>query len=381
MIHALVVANDGESAELISKLARLSEQVVIERLFCPEPRHPELSHVLNTLPLDVVLLDLSHPGEASLLLDQIREKNPALPVAGFCFSGDEPAPLTPFLLPMPLSPRGFIDTIRGAIHASRKAPYPNVFAILPAKAGAGASTIAVNAAAQVAASCGKKVAVADADLRSGIMAESLGLRAQEPIEETLPLADAAHSLIWPRHVAQKSGVDFLLTSRGKAQIQWHDYHHLIKFLSRRYDSVVIDLPEALDDANLESVRAASCVYIATTPEFLSLTLARQRIVEMETANVDRSRIRILVNRWHARDLKPADVATLLGCPVEAVFPNDYPAVHAAIEARSLVDARTRLGAAYRSFAVQLAGGEPARVDAAKGSLLGALRWSMGSSAA
>jgi len=379
MIHSLVIANDAESADLIGRLARASGQVAVDRVFCPAPRHYELAHVLNTLAPDVVLLDTSRRGEAACLYEQFQEKTPSLPVVGFCVSDSQAQAPTVFSLSMPLSPRALMDTVRAAIRATRKEGHRNVIAILPSKAGSGASTITMNVAAQIAGYHRKSVIALDADSRSGTIADCLGMRPQVSIEETLGLADVAQTLIWPRHVMQNAAIHFLLTNRDAkaARPEWHQYHHLLAFLSRKYDLTLVDLPERIDDANAQILQSAARVYVATTPEFLSLTLARQRIAEIEAAHVDRSRIRILINRWHSKDLKPKDVATLLGCPVEGVFPNDYPAVRAAIEKRAFVASRTRLGAAYRAFAGFLIGGDEWALDLEKfGSFLGSVRFSI-----
>ena len=99
------------------------------------------------------------------------------------------------------------------------------------------------------------------------MAESLGLVPQLSLAETLTLADMAVTLIWPRHVRRKDNVDFLLSSRAitKTAPAWHGYHHLLPFLSARYDHVLIDLPELVDHANEYVLKTASRVFIATTP--------------------------------------------------------------------------------------------------------------------
>jgi len=224
----------------------------------------------------------------------------------------------------------------------------------------------------------KSVAVLECDLRSGTMAESLGLVPQSPVAETLALADMVMTLIWPRHVRRKDDVDFLLSNRdiAKAAPGWHDYHHLLSFLSARYDHVLVDLPELIDDATAYILNAASRVCIATTPEVLSVILAQQRIREIEAARVDSGKIRILVNRWQSGDLKPEAISEALGRPVEGVFPNDYRAVTSAIGNHTFVSSSTRLAQAYRSFAGSLAGSAqaPSR-SSLVGSLLSSVRFS------
>ena len=155
---------------------------------------------------------------------------------------------------------------------------------------------------------------------------------------------------------RKDGVDFLLTNRGgpARPPAWHDYHHLLSFVASRYDHVMLDLPDVINDAASETLHAASSIYIMTTPELLSLSLVPQRLAELKAAGVDRSRVCILLNRWQSGDMSKADVAAMLGCKVTALFPNDYRAVNTAILNQSFVDCETRLGKAYRSFAAILA---------------------------
>src|SRR5579862_1060050 len=124
------------------------------------------------------------------------------------------------------------------------------------------------------------------------------------------LADSAETLIWTRHVCSKDGVDFLLTAREPDgyRPKWHDYHHLLSFVSKKYDFVIFDLPELINSATSEVVRAAKTVYVMTTPEFISLKLARQRLAELRSAGATPQAVRILVNRHHSSDPSPDQIA-------------------------------------------------------------------------
>jgi Flp pilus assembly CpaE family ATPase len=375
MLHSLLISNDSNATSLLSEIIRRSGQIFLDRFFCPSPTHYALSTTLNTLALDVVFLDVSSPDKAFTVYEQIKQNNPALPVIGF--SATMPAYVaaggpTGFSLSLPFSVEDAMSTVREAILANRPSAPENIVAILPAKAGSGASTITMNLAKQLATSFRKSVVVADCDLRSGTMAESLGLIPQASLAETLALADVAATLIWPQHVKRKDEVEFLLPNRAfaKAAPGWHAYHHLLPFLSARYDHVLIDLPELIDDANSYVLQSASRVYLATAPEVLALTLAKQRIREMEAARIDPAKIRILVNRRQSGDLKPREISEALGCPVEAVFPNDSKAVAAALENRTFVSTHSRLAKACRSLADVLPGSaEPTSTLNLVGSLL------------
>lgn len=374
MLHGMLITDNKETAELIGCLSRSSQQLVLDRVFCPSPGPYPLTIALNTLSLDVVFLAVSDPAQGFSLYRQIREKNATAAVVGFSAEPYQAsADPTAFLLKPPYTVPNFLVTVRGAVEASHPLPHTNVVAIMPAKAGGGATTIAVNLASQLVGSFSRRVVVADCDLRSGTIADRLGLHAQQSIWQTLSLADASETLIWPQHICRKDDIDFLVTDRDRrmSRPEWHSYHHLLTFLSRRYDHVILDLPELVNDATAEAVRSASMVYVMTTPEVLSLALAKERLADLEFAQVGRSRIRILVNRRHPDDPSSQHISEFLGCPVGAVFPDDYRAANAATTAQSFVATNTHLGKSYLSFAEMLAGKKPSPEIKRDPSFLGA----------
>ena len=360
MLHGLLITDDREAGELLGSLIRSSGQITLDRVFCPSPTHYQLSVALNSLTSDVAFLDISNPEKARGIYEQISEKASRMAMVGFSTASpasERARSLTPFTLELPLSVAGLLKTVRGAIHTIRPKPQKNVFAVLPAKAGSGATTIVVNTAAYLARLSRRKVLVAECDLRSGTIADRLNLKPQQSIAQTLGCADAASSLIWPRHICRNGDIDFLLTTRDRTESrpEWHSYYHLLAFVAPRYDCVLLDLPELINDATAEVVQSAAKVYIVATQEFLSLRLAVERIEELRAAGIDPSRIRILVNRFQSDEVPPDQIAKILGCEVECVFPDDYRTVNQAIAANSFVHPHTRLGRTYQSFAGLLAG--------------------------
>jgi len=177
-------------------------------------------------------------------------------------------------------------------------------------------------------------------------------------------------------VCHKDGVDFLLTRREQTAYlpRWHDYHHLLSFVSQRYDTVMVDMPDRINDATAEVVQSAKRVYVTTTPEILSLGLAKERIAELHAMGVEASSVRVIVNRQHSTDMQLRQIEEILNCPVELVIPNDYPAVRAATLSRTFVDSGTSLGRSYEKCAGLIASGyRPVPVAANKHSLFGFMR--------
>jgi len=356
MLHALISTENRDSGDLLQRLIRETGQFVLERVFSTRPTHYELGRALNTLRLDVVFLDVTKTERAESVFEQIRRSDASLPIIGF---STETSPKVSFdlggVLEVPFSAGKVTRIVRQAIRDSGLSNYPNVTAIMPAKAGGGATTIAINVAFQLSRSFRKKVLVVECDLQSGTISERVGSRPGRSISETLECADVASTLIWPQHVFRKEDVDFLTTKRATPirPPAWHDYMHLLRFVAGRYDHILLDLPDVVTDATAEAVHAASSVYIMTTPEPLSLSLVSQRLADLEAAQVDRSRVRILVNQWQSGNVGLADLTAMLGCDVAATFPNDYRAVNTANVNQSFVDSATRLGKACRAFSATL----------------------------
>lgn len=374
MLRTLLIADDREAVELIGSLIRTTGELTLERVVPVTPGSFHLPMALQTLSLDVILLDVSNEAKAFGQYRCVREKSGEIPVVTFAMNADPPD--TPHALELPLSAHGLMRTVREALHAGGSQRKENVVAIVPAKAGGGATTIAINTAARLAGAFGKRVLVCENDLRSGVIAELLGLEPKASMQQTLESADSAEALIWPRHVSNKSGVDFLLTRREQTQYRprWHDYRHLLSFVSKRYDNVLFDMPERIDDAAAEVVQSAKRVYLMTTPEILSLELARQRLSELRSFGVDASRLKLIVNRHHSTDMPARHIEDILQCSVDLVIPNNYPVVRAATLANSFVDRHTALGRAYQKLAGMIASGyTPLTAETNKWSFFGLLR--------
>jgi cellulose biosynthesis protein BcsQ len=377
MVHGLLIGGSADAAELIGRLIRTSNQISLDRFFRQLPSPYELTNTLQTLAIDAIFLDVASDSAALPIAQHLRSEWPGVALIGFSTTsvGNVPKNVTEFTLGLPLSVEDLLATTRAAMCAGLPGPYTKLAAILPSKAGCGASTIAMNVAAQLAAQ-ERRVILIEGDLRSGAIGDCLGLEPRVPVAETLSLSDVAGQLIWARHVTRKDDVDFLLTDRNPqgARPAWHSYYHLLRFLSERYDHVIVDLPELTNDATSFVLQLASHVYVAATPEPLSLKLAQQRLRELEDAGVNPSSVGVLVNRSERGSLSPSDIATALGHPVEAVFPNDFRTVAAAIHQQMFVPAKSKLGQAYRSFAATLTSYQQKR-DPAPAGLLGALRFS------
>jgi pilus assembly protein CpaE len=260
------------------------------------------------------------------------------------------------ILESPLSVERFQAAVVRGVQA-RPLVDDNLVAFLPAKAGSGSTTVAANVAGSLARDLDKKALLMEADSRSGVLSVMFRLKAEYSLAHALGNVDRLDGTLWRRIVVKAQGVDFLVAPEGHegGSLRWADFHQLLQFVKPRYDAVVADLPELVNDATVEIVRRARSVFIVCTAEMPSLVLARQRRRELREHGIADRQVEFIVNRWNRHDCKKEHIEELLERPLSATFQNDYACVYRAMTEGRLVGPRSELGQAFRSFASKLAG--------------------------
>jgi Flp pilus assembly CpaE family ATPase len=122
-----------------------------------------------------------------------------------------------------------------------------------------------------------------------------------------------------------------------------------------YDMVLADLPELVNPATAEIVRSARYIMMVTTQEVLPLKMVERRMRELIEWGVPRDRIKILVNRWHRKEINQQEIEKFLKQPVYATFANDFPTVRRATMDGGPVSGSSGLGGSFQAFAQKLSG--------------------------
>lgn len=252
-------------------------------------------------------------------------------------------------------PDVFNAALQEAIQRQKGGLESNLFVFLPAKAGSGASTLAMNTAVALARDHAKRVLLIDSDLRSGILAVMLGITSRRSTEYVLQSIHEMNLLQFTDCLGKTDGVDCLLSSHSldTNPPEWQDYNQLLLLIRAKYDAVIVDMPELVNPATIELVRRAGSIFVVSTPEIPSMTMVKQRLSELRRLEIPVERTKLLLNRWHKSDPSTKEISSLVGHGVYQTFPNDYSAVRAAILSSRPVSPNSRLGRAYSDFAAQL----------------------------
>jgi pilus assembly protein CpaE len=364
MFSAVLFFKDEGVSAAVENLAIESKQVSFRKTLNRYPQTFELAKIMNTYVPDLVFLDMSAWESALAAASDIHGLAPRCAIIGFGagWASDkeaqcEAAGVTELLI-SPVTLKNFEAGVERAIQKVRGADQENLIAFLPAKAGSGASTVALNVAGYLsAAPLSKKTLLIDGDLHSGLISVALGIKPVFSVMDALENSSHLDYSFWLKCVGSGGKLDALVSDRTKRETlpSWTNYHHLLDFAISRYDQVLVDLPEVVNDATVEIVRRAKHVFVVCTPEQASLTLAPQRCGELERRGISPNKIGLLINRWHRGDPSTKEVENELKRHVSGVFGNDYPTVRNAAIGHTFVNPDSKLGMSFAAFARALSG--------------------------
>lgn len=370
MFSAVLISCSADRSHVLKTAALETGGLLLLRILERYPVQHQLATVLNTTNPDIILLDLFDADLALASAIHVASHGSTAAIIGLLEPGREVRPeletAVPVRIPFPPEPFQIIGAVDEAIHRLRCPVEPNLLAFLPAKAGSGASTIALNTATALAARR-RKVLLIEADLRSGILSGMLRTEPQHSIHELLRGADELDKFRVANAIHRAHGVDFLL-SRGSFTgplPSWKDYFHLLEVVRQKYDHIVVDLPELINPATREIVQRSQYVFNVSTPEMLALQLAERRCRELTAWKVPDHCVRIILNRWKLPSAQTADIQNQLERAVARTFPNDYGAVQRALELGRPMSWDTALGRCFVEFAAELCGAAPVQPRLAK----------------
>jgi pilus assembly protein CpaE len=245
----------------------------------------------------------------------------------------------------------------------------SVFAFLPAKAGSGATTIAVNTSLALSKITKRGVLLADLDLNSGLVGFMLLLtNTQYTIVDAAENALELDENLWPKIVSSKDNLDVLPVGRLSPgfRIEAAQIRHILNYARRQYSAICVDLSGMMERYSIEILQEAKRVYLVTTAELPALHLAREKLGFLRDQNLA-DKVSILLNRSQKKGQLPLEeMEKLFGMPVFMTFPNDYSGVHKALTAGKQVDSKSALGSRIQALAESMAAKKASPTAAKRG---------------
>ncbi len=365
MLGSIIFGPDRELSDLLYRRCTEFPDLTVYKVFNEYPKLHHLVRLLNAYTPEVAFVEVSRDSAGWDFAADLLAERPDSGIVGYTKDRELPDPPADSavceLLREPFGVKALQNAVSRALSRRKAEGRNNLLAFVPAKAGSGSSTTALNTAGTLARYWQQKVLLLEADLHSGCLSVQLKLNPEQSILDALEDGGSLDEKQWNKLALSTQGFDLLLTARAKKVtiVSPWDYQKLLSFVSPRYDSVIVDLPEVVNDATETLVRRARRVFVVCTSELTSLFLARRRLHELTTRGVDESRLGLILNRFTDAFESVEQIEELVGRKLAAVLPNDYQRVREATLGGGLVDGASALGRAYVTLARALTGVEPA----------------------
>lgn len=321
---------------------------------------------------DVIVVDVRTDRRLLAVIGTIKRRHPSMGVA-IVVPALEPEIMLQAMragvtecVAEPLT-QGALESAIGRVMVQRSAPVEGrVFAIIGAKGGVGATTIAVNLAEAIARAAGDALLV-DLNVATGDAALFLGVEPRFTVVDALENTERLDENFFRGLVVHtRSGLDLLAASVRvlSGPLDPHRVRTLVDFAVRYYRAVVLDVPRT-DPSALDALEAASSLFVVVNQELPTLSAA-YRLVSRLRQRYGSDRVGLLVNRSDRHsDIAVADIEKAVNARVKHVFPSEYkPALAAANHGEPLARSTDgRLASSFHELVRTLTRPEPRPDDA------------------
>jgi len=313
----------------------------------------------------VVVIDIRRQPEFPASIAAIKKEHPAVAIVVVATGSDPALMLTAMRagvnewITEPIQQQDFIAAIERVGGAGAALATGEVFAVVGAKGGVGATTVAVNIATTLSAVSKGSTLLIDLHTMGGDAALFLGVSPNFSLADAL---DNTHRLdhAYLKGIVSKTaaGPD-LLASPERVDSVAPDPRRvraIIDFAAQCYRFVVLDVPKgvpAMDDA----IGTASSITVVTTQE-LSAIRSGARVAAALRQKHGADRVRVVVNRYdRGADIDTTDLERAVGGRIGHKFPSNYRlAIEALNKGRPLVvDNHNKLASAFSAYAKSLSG--------------------------
>lgn len=371
IIQGLILTADPSCAAEIREYAAAAHPRLFLRSVQELSDESELDSLVRICSPSILFLDMDDVELAEYVCSVVRGRIPHAQIIGFARDLSKEALLAAVryglrdVLQCPLSGININSAIQSAIEQLEANGHGvgsnrnQIFCFLPAKAGSGASTIAMHSAAALSqiAQDGRKAALLDLDFECGMVDFLLNGRYEQGVKHLLEFSNNLDEGLWKRAVQSTGRLDVVRTgSMGRpVRASAQQIRGLLAYARANYDFTCLDLPEQLNDASMAALEFCDAVLLVCTPDLASAHLTRRRLSLLCEYGFDRQ-VKVVLNRNQSKSqLGRKEIEELLGVEVFAVIDNDYHGLQSAVLKGRLMETGSSLGKQFTQMAQRLAG--------------------------
>ena len=199
-----------------------------------------------------------------------------------------------------------------------------MIAVFSGKGGAGVSFLATN----LAAAMNVPTLLADLNLQSGDAASFLGIDARYSIADVVSnrarLDDSLITSLITPHSANLSLLAAPLETHEADEIEAESVTEILHVLGRRFESIVLDLPNTFDPVTIAALDLADDILLVMTLDIPGIRSTKRALKVLDRLGYPRAKVHVVVNRWSKNiDVELQKVEAHLGEQFIGFVPNDY----------------------------------------------------------
>lgn len=229
----------------------------------------------------------------------------------------------------PVTVSSIITAIHEVYRKPERARIGRIHAVLGAKGGVGASTLAQNLAHEIAEASRTEVLLCDMDLCFGTASLNLDVEANQGLRELIDQADRVDGAMLDR-VLVKHGTYLNLLGAVPNLVNDRDLdassvEKILDAAGAHMPNVVLDLPHVWNDWVKQALVAADRVMVVSTPEIGALRNAATLMGEIQGLRPNDKRSLLVLNQFGQpgrQEIAPRDVEKVLKIQPEVSIPYD-----------------------------------------------------------
>lgn len=238
-----------------------------------------------------------------------------------------------------------------------------VIGFLSAKGGCGSTTIACHVADDLHRKTSRKVAIADMDLVSGMVGFAMKAKTSYSVLDAVHNISRLDESLWKALIVEyRPGLDVIPAPHSFSQDQYvpkQDLVGLVRFMRTQHDWTVLDLGRSLNGIVSDLYEEMDQVLLVSVLEVTALH-GLKTIVRLLTERGDSlDKLQLVINRTpKTMDMTTDELAKILGRPLYAMLPNDYPSLYQSYSSGTLLSPENRLAQQFGLLTSKITGIQP-----------------------
>lgn len=250
-----------------------------------------------------------------------------------------------------------------------------VVGLLSAKGGCGATTLACHIAADLKRHSGKSVLLADFDLTSGMVGFHMKVGSTYSILDAVSNLSRLDSSLWKALIAEyKPGLDVIPSPDDfshQSLPSRDELRQLVRFMRTQHDWIVVDLGRSFNELAAAVYGELDHLLLVSVLEVSALHGLKTIAQKLRDRNEDLTKLQLVLNRTpKMMDITQDELQKVLGRPLYAMLPNDYPSLYQAYSQGQLLAPGNRLAQQFSVLTRKLAGIKAEKTQKKKFALFG-----------